>query len=258
MTRAPSLFVGHGSPMNAIEDTPAARGWAEIACRFERPRAIVCVSAHWVTDGVRVMSNAHPETIHDFGRSFPQTLFDVRYPAAGDPGLADTIANMLAPFGARLDDSWGLDHGAWSVLRHMYPDAQTPVVQVSLDQRRTPLEHYAIGEKLAALRDDNVLIIGSGNIVHNLGAFFRAASNEPQPWVGAFDALIVDGLANDRDKVLNYAPQRDADQAAPDWEHFTPLVYALAARREGEQAFLFNRHYGPGISMTSIAYGLAA
>ena len=244
--------------MNAIEDTPSARGWAEVARRFERPRAIVCVSAHWVSDGVRVMSNAHPDTIHDFGRSFPQALFDVRYPAPGNPDLAGKIADMLAAFGARLDHTWGLDRGAWSVLRHMYPDAGAPVVQVSLDQRRTPAQHYAIGEKLAALRDENVLIIGSGNIVHNLPAFFQAPSNDPEPWVAAFDTLIANALADDRDKVLNYAQQLNAAQAAPDWEHFIPVVYALAARREGEQGYLFNRHYAPGISMTSIAFGLAA
>ena len=133
MTRAPALFVGHGSPMNAIEDTPSARGWAEIARAFPRPRAIVVISAHWVTEGVRVTSNARPRTIHDFGRSFPQALFDVQYPAPGDPALAQRIVELLTPFGAQLDESWGLDHGAWSVLRHMYPDADVPIVQVSLD-----------------------------------------------------------------------------------------------------------------------------
>jgi 4,5-DOPA dioxygenase extradiol len=175
MTRAPALFVGHGSPMNAIEDTPSARGWAEITTRFARPRAIVVVSAHWVTEGVRVTSNERPPTIHDFGRSFPQALFDVQYPAPGDPQLAQRIVGLLTEFGARLDDTWGLDHGAWSVLVHMYPRADIPVVQVSLDARRGPEEHYAIARALAPLRDDNVLLLAAGNIVHNLPAFFRTA-----------------------------------------------------------------------------------
>jgi 4,5-DOPA dioxygenase extradiol len=256
--RAPALFIGHGSPMNAIEDTPSARGWAEIAARFERPRAIVVISAHWVTEGVRVTSNQHPRTIHDFGRGFPQELFDQQYPAPGDPKLAETIVRKLAAFGAQLDDTWGLDHGAWSVLKHMYPEADAPVVQVSLDIRRGPEEHYAIGRALSALRDDNVLILASGNIVHNLPAFFRAPSPEPQPWVASYDALITSKADAHHGAILNYRTQPDAASAAPDWEHFFPVFYALAAQRPGEHAHLFNRHYFPGVSMTSIAFGLAA
>jgi 4,5-DOPA dioxygenase extradiol len=255
MTRAPALFVGHGSPMNAIEDTPAARGWTEIAARFPRPRAIVCVSAHWVREGVRVMSNAQPRTIHDFGRGFPQELFDRQYPAPGRPELASAIVEKLTAFGARLDDSWGLDHGAWSVLKHMYPEADVPVVQVSLDIRRPPSEHYAIARKIAELRDDNVLLLASGNIVHNLPAFFRAPSPHPQPWVMQFDDLIVSSVEGDHGAALNYATQPDAAIAAPDWEHYMPVVYALGAQRDGETAHIFNRYY-PGISMTAFAYGL--
>jgi 4,5-DOPA dioxygenase extradiol len=258
MTRAPALFIGHGSPMNAIEDTPSARGWAEIAARFPRPRAIVVISAHWVTEGVRVTSNAQPRTIHDFGRSFPQALFDQQYPAPGNPQLALSIVDMLTEFGAALDDSWGLDHGTWSVLKHMYPEADVPVIQISLDIRRNPEEHYAIARKLSELRDDNVLIIGSGNIVHNLPAFFRATSPDPQPWVASYDALIGANADGNHGAILNYRSQPEAESAAPDWEHFFPVFYALAAQRPGEHAHLFNRHYYPGISMTSIAFGLAA
>jgi 4,5-DOPA dioxygenase extradiol len=253
--RAPALFVGHGSPMNAIEDTPSARGWAEIARAFPTPNAIVVVSAHWVTEGVRVTSNAQPKTIHDFGRGFPQELFDVQYPAPGDPELAQDIVDVLAPFGAQLDDSWGLDHGAWSVLRRMYPDADVPVVQVSLDARRAPKEHYAIGKALASLRDDDILILAAGNIVHNLPAFFR--TKQLEPWVKSFDDLVTGAAVKaDDDAVLNYATHPDAREAAPDWEHFFPVFYALAARRDGETAYIFNRHYEPGISMTAFAYGL--
>jgi 4,5-DOPA dioxygenase extradiol len=256
-TRAPALFVGHGSPMNAIEDTPSSRGWAEIARAFERPKAIVAISAHWVTDGVRVMSNAQPKTIHDFGRGFPQALFDVQYPAAGDPALAGEIVRLLTPFGAQLDDSWGLDHGAWSVLVHMYPRADIPVVQVSLDARRGPEQHYEIAKALAPLRDENVLILALGNIVHNLPAFFR--TQQMEPWVESFDGFITSAAeSGDEAPVLKYLSHPDAGEAAPDWEHFFPVFYALGARREGERATIFNQHYQPGISMTAFGYGLAA
>ncbi|GAM99533.1 hypothetical protein U91I_03187 [alpha proteobacterium U9-1i] len=242
--------------MNAIEDTPSSRGWADLAARFPKPRAIVVVSAHWVTDGVRVTSNARPQTIHDFGRGFPPELFAQQYPAPGDPELAAEIAGKLSAFGARTDESWGLDHGTWSVLKHMYPNADIPVLQVSLDARRGPEEHYAIGRALAELRDDNVLILGSGNIVHNLPAFFRTPT--PEPWVEGYDTLIASRADDDHAAILRYAQQPDASSAAPDWEHFFPIFYALAAKGDGERAHLFNRHYFPGISMTSIAFGLPA
>ena len=254
-TRAPALFVGHGSPMNAIEDTPSALGWAEIAQRFPKPHAIVVISAHWVTDGVRVTSNAHPRTIHDFGRGFPQALFDVQYPAPGDPDLARAITEKLTAFDARLDDTWGLDHGAWSVLRRMYPNAGIPIIQLSLNAHGSPQDHYAIGKALSELRDDNILILAAGNIVHNLPAFFR--TKQPEPWVQEFDEFITGAAASGDDAaVLNYASRADARDAAPDWEHFYPIFYALAARRDGETPYVFNKHYDPGISMTAFAYGL--
>lgn len=253
--RAPALFVGHGSPMNAIEDTPSARGWAEIARAFAKPAAIVAVSAHWVTEGVRITSNERPPTIHDFGRGFPQALFDVQYPAAGAPALAQRIAGMLTAFGAQLDDSWGLDHGAWSVLRRMYPNADVPVVQVSLEARRKPEEHIAIARALAPLREDGVLILAAGNIVHNLPAFFR--TKQLEPWVERFDRFVTDSAAGGEDAaVMAYAEHPDAREAAPDWEHFFPVFYALGARRDGERAHIFNQYYEPGISMTSFGYGL--
>ncbi len=242
--------------MNAIEDTPSARGWAEIAARFPKPRAIVCVSAHWVTEGLRVTSNAQPRTIHDFGRSFPQALFDVQYPAPGDPALAQEIVSKLASFGAQLNESWGLDHGTWSVMKHMYPDADVPIVQVSLDARRPPQEHYAIGQKLTALRDDNVLLLGSGDIVHNLQSFFRN-QDKPTPWDREFDDYITAAIdRRDHTSVLNYATHPNIPAANADWEHFFPLFYTLAAQGDGETPHVFNRHYFPGISMTSIAFGL--
>jgi 4,5-DOPA dioxygenase extradiol len=243
--------------MNAIEDTPSARGWAEIARAFPKPRTIVVISAHWVTEGVRVMANAQPETIHDFGRGFPQALFDVQYPAPGDPTLAQQIVSKLSDFGAQLDESWGLDHGAWSVLRRMYPDADIPIVQVSLDARRRPEEHLAIARELAALREDNVLVLAAGNIVHNLPAFFRTRTLEP--WVEQFDTFITSAAERGDDAaVLNYAARSEARDAAPDWDHFFPVFYALGARHEGETAYVFNKYYEPGISMTAFGYGLPA
>ncbi len=242
--------------MNAIEDTPSSRGWRDIARVFDRPRAIVCISAHWITEGVRVTANAQPRTIHDFG-GFPPELFAVQYPAPGAPELAKDIARRLSAFGVETDETWGLDHGTWSVLVHMYPEADVPVVQVSLDARKGPAEQYEIGRALAALRPENVMILGSGNIVHNLRAFFRRGA-EHGPWDKEFDNFIVDAVADgDHAAALNYRAHAAAPRAAPDWDHFFPLFHVLGARAEGEHAHVFNREFFPGISMTSIAFGLA-
>jgi 4,5-DOPA dioxygenase extradiol len=255
MPQAPALFIGHGSPMNAIEETPAARGWAEIATRFERPAAILCISAHWVTDGVRVMANEQPKTIHDF-RGFPPELHAVQYPAPGAPELAERITSLLKDFNAQLDRSWGFDHGSWSVLRWMYPNADVPLLQLSLDQHRTPAEHYAIGRALAPLRDENVLILGTGNIVHNLRAFF-SGDQSLQTVSAQFDDFILQSIeARNVDAVLNYEAHPAAAQAAPDWEHFMPLIYVLGAQRAQERPEIFNHHVATGISMTSIGFGL--
>lgn len=244
--------------MNAIEDTPASRGWANIAARFPKPNAIVVISAHWVTEGVCVTSNAHPRTIHDFGRGFPQQLFDVQYPAPGEPDLARDIVARLSAFGAQLDDSWGLDHGAWSVLVHMYPEADIPVVQVSLDARRGSEQHIEIARALSPLRDDNILVLATGNIVHNLRAFF-SGDGKPEPWARAFEDAVRGAVyANDDLALVHYKDQPGAAQAAPDWDHFTPLLYALGARSDDEHAQLFNQELMSGISMTSVAFGLPA
>lgn len=217
----------------------------------------MAISAHWVTEGVRVMANAKPQTIHDFGRGFPQALFDVQYLAPGDPALATRITELLKSFDAQSDERWGLDHGTWSVLKHMYPDADIPVLQISLDARRGPEAHLAIGRALARLRDDNVLILGSGNIVHNLPAFFR--TKQLEPWVADFDHFITSAATSGDDAaVLNYTARSDAREAAPDWEHFFPVFYPLGARAPGERAHIFNQHYQPGISMTAFGYGLTA
>lgn len=255
--KAPALFIGHGSPMNAIEDTPSSRGWREIAQRFAKPRAIISVSAHWISDGVRVTAMERPRTIHDFG-GFPQELFAVQYPAPGDPALAMDMVKLLAPHGAQADERWGLDHGTWSVLAHMYPQADIPVVQLSLDAQRTPAQHLEIARTLAPLRDEGVMIVGSGDIVHNLRVFFHRGE-DALPADRAFDDFILDAVARGDDAaVLNYRAHPAAPHAAPDWDHFYPIFYTMGARHQGEQAQVFNQHYFPGISMTSIAFGVGA
>jgi 4,5-DOPA dioxygenase extradiol len=253
--KAPAIFIGHGSPMNAIEDNSFSQTWRSLARRFEKPRAVLCVSAHWVTEGVRVTGNAQPPTIHDFG-GFPPALFAMTYPAAGAPALAADIAQRLATLGAEVDESWGLDHGAWSVLAHLYPEADVPVLQLSLDARRTPQQHYDIGRALAPLRDDGVLILGSGNIVHNLRHWRDSAV---QDWVTGFDDFIEGRIeARDHQAIIDYLSHPMANVAAPDWDHFTPLLYVLGAQGANETTEVFNRSYIPGISMTSNAFGLAA
>ncbi len=253
--KAPALFVGHGSPMNAIEDTPSARGWAELGRSIEKPRAVACVSAHWVTEGVKVTANVAPRTIHDFG-GFPPALFAVRYPAPGDPALAADIVSRLSAFGAEPDEDWGLDHGTWSVLVHMLPDADVPVLQVSLDARRSSSDHYAIAQALAPLRNEGVMIVGSGDIVHNLRVFFGRVAPDAISERTFDDDMVAAIERGDHEAVVNYASHPLAARAAPDWDHFFPVLYALGAREEGERAHVFNRCFFPGISMTSVAFGL--
>jgi len=255
MTRMPVIFVGHGSPMNAIEDNANSRGWADLAKRFAKPAAILCVSAHWVTDGVRVLAAPKPRTIHDFG-GFPAELHAVQYPAPGAPTLAKRVATLLASFGAETDLAWGLDHGAWSVLAWMYPDADVPVLQLSLDARRSPQQHYDIARALAPLRSENVLILASGNIVHNLRAFFGRGL-APGPWSERFEGFVVDAATRSADaEIIAYDTHPDSALAAPDWEHFVPILYALGARSPGERLDVLTRDIVPGVAMTSLAFGL--
>lgn len=246
-TTMPILFIGHGSPMNAIEDNPFSRSLVRLAAELPRPRAIVCVSAHWQTRGTRVTGDAHPRTIHDFG-GFPQELYDVRYPAPGDPELAREAAGLT---GAVIDDSWGFDHGSWSVIRRMYPEADVPMVELSLDAGASPAEHYGIGRRLAPLRDDGVLIVGSGNLVHNLMAIRWEDGARPYPWAVEFDEWVRDRLlAHDDAALIDYLSLGDtARHAHPSNEHYLPLLYAAALRREGEQVSFFHE----GIEMGSLS-----
>ena len=253
--RMPVLFVGHGSPMNAIEDNEFHRAWGDVAQRLPRPRAILCVSAHWETRGVRVTSSAHPETIHDF-YGFPQALFDVRYPAPGDPRLATRTATLLEAAGAALDAERGLDHGTWSVLAAMYPQADVPVVQLSMDTREPGASHFALARALAPLRDEGVLVLGSGNIVHNLRAF-RFDEPRPYDWASAFDSEVRRRvLAGAHAELIDYeALGPNARLAIPTPEHYLPLLYVLALQAGDEPVRLFNTTVVSSISMTSVLVG---
>lgn len=251
-TVMPVLFIGHGSPMNAIEDNAFSRSWAGLGRSLPRPSAILCISAHWETRGVYVSATPTPETIHDF-YGFPKALFDVRYPAPGSPELAQRIAALVKGVPVHKDPGRGLDHGAWSVLRVMFPAADIPVVQLSLDQRQLGRFHYALGRQLAPLRREGVLIVASGNIVHNL-ALFRFHQPEPFEWALRFrqhcNQLMQTGGHEALCDYLTLGP--DAALAVPTPEHFFPLLYALGLQEPGDRLSLFNDEVGSAISMTSL------
>jgi len=251
--RMPALFVGHGSPMNAIEDNVFSRGWADAARRLPAPAAVLCVSAHWETAGVRVTSSRSPETIHDF-YGFPRALFDVRYPAPGDPSLARRLARLARIVAIGLDDERGLDHGCWSVLRAMYPRADVPTVQLSLDTSRPAAFHYALAGELAALRDEGVLIIGSGDIVHNLGVLDWKREGG-YDWAVRFnDEVKRRILAREHAPLVAYHDLGpDARLAVPTPEHYLPLLYVLALQEDRDEVAFFNDAIVMGsVSMTSL------
>ena len=259
MSRMPTLFIGHGSPMIALEQSEVTRTWRAIADSFERPKAILAISAHWLTRVTAVTGMASPRTIHDFG-AFPQALFDVQYPAPGDPALAGRVRDLLAPMTVAIDQQqWGLDHGTWSVLVHLYPDADIPVVQLGMDVNKTPKQHLEVGAKLRALRDEGVLILGTGNIVHNLPAMDWGNPSTVFDWSSRFNDYVREAIAEEaHERVAGYeALGRDAQLAVPTPDHFWPLLYVLGARHPGEAArfepdFI---HHG-SLSMTSVAFGL--
>jgi 4,5-DOPA dioxygenase extradiol len=241
----PVLFVGHGSPMNGIEDNAFARGWQEAAKRLPRPKAILCVSAHWETDGTQVTAVEQPRTIHDFG-GFPRELYEIEYPAPGDPALAQEVVRRMTHTKVSLDRRWGLDHGCWVVLRRMFPAADIPVVQFSLDYAQPVARHYEIGAELASLRRDGVLVVASGNIVHNLGMVEVRGEdfNEPYGFDWAIEASqLFKKLISQRrhDKLCDYESMgRAARLAAPTPEHFLPMLYAMALREPDEPLEWFN------------------
>lgn len=237
--------------MNAIEDNGFRRAWQTLGRELPRPRAILCLSAHWETRGPAVTAAEWPETIHDFF-GFPQALFDVRYPAPGDPALADRVCGLLADFGCRSDRDRGLDHGTWGVLAPMFPAADIPVVQLSLDQTRPPADHLAMAERLAPLRDEGTLILASGNIVHNL-SLFDWGDPTPQPWAKRFDIQVRKWLdAGDTTALADYSNlAADAETAVPSPEHYLPVLYAAAVRRPGDSTTFLTTEVVSTISMTS-------
>jgi 4,5-DOPA dioxygenase extradiol len=251
--KMPALFVGHGNPMNAIEDNEFSRAWEEVGNVLPRPKAILCVSAHWETAGTQVTAMERPRTIHDFG-GFPRALYQKQYPAPGAPDLARLIQEMVKETQVRLDSDWGLDHGAWSVLCRMYPNADIPVVQLSLDRAKEPEHHYALGKELRVLRDQGILIVGSGNIVHNL-RLVDFSQDGGYDWATAFDETVKQLiLARDHDSIIHY---RNLGQAArlsiPTNEHYLPLLYVLALQEEQDQArFFADRMTSGSLSMRSL------
>ncbi len=239
--RMPVLFVGHGSPMNAIENNVFSRAWAEIGAALPRPRAILCVSAHWETVGTQITAMVQPRTIHDFG-GFPLQLYAQQYPAPGSPELAQLVQTTVKDARVGFDLRWGLDHGAWSVLLRMFPQADIPVVQLSLDRTQPPAYHYALGQALAPLRQRGVLIVGSGNMVHNLRAVCFEDEDGAYPWATEFDETLRRLIAaGDHDPIVNYGRLgTSAGLSIPTNEHFLPLLYVLGARQAGETVRFFN------------------
>jgi len=252
----PALFVGHGNPMNAIVDNPFRCNWQKLGKSLPRPSAILCVSAHWETDGCYVSAAETPDTIHDF-HGFPQALFDVRYPAPGSAKLAHRIADALTDVPVRIDTGYGLDHGAWSVLMPMYPEADIPVVQLSLDRSRPAAWHYDLGRKLAFLRSAGVLVVGSGNIVHALRDVEWKESAQ-HDWALEFDAKVRDLiLAGDHEAIIHYERLGEtAQRSVPTREHFLPLLYILGMQQGGDELSFFNDSVTMGsMSMRSLLVG---
>lgn len=258
--KMPVLFLGHGSPMNAIDENQFVKGFRDIAKEIPKPNAIICISAHWLTKGTFVTAMEIPKTIHDFG-GFPQALFDVQYPAPGNPKLARETVEILAPFFVEEDHSWGLDHGAWSVIKHLYPEAEIPVIQLSIDYTKPPQYHFDLAKKLNKLREKGILIIGSGNIVHNLRLIdWKNINTVGSGWDWAIEAReninnwLLDG---DFQNIIDYQKQGTFLQyAVPTPDHYLPLIYSLGLKDTSENLTLFNDELIAGsLSMTSVKIG---
>ena len=256
----PVLFIGHGSPMNGIEDTEFSRRWTQMAREVPNPKSVLVVSAHWFTKGTKITAMDFPKTIHDFGR-FPQELFDVQYRAPGNAVLAKETAELLHSAHVELDHDWGLDHGAWTVVRHMYPEANIPVLQLSIDYTKGPQYHFDLAKELYALRKKGVLIIGSGNMVHNLRMVAWDKLNDKEygyDWAKnineKFKTLIQDG---DHKPLINYSTLgKDALLAIPTPEHYLPLMYTLGVKGSGDAVSIFNdKAVGGSLTMTSVKLG---
>ena len=256
----PVLFLGHGSPMNAIEENEFVKGFRETGKSLPRPAAILCVSAHWETQGTYVTAMEHPATIHDFG-GFPRELYAVEYPAPGSPELATETKSLVKKANIGLDQKWGLDHGCWSVVKHLYPDADVPVIQMSLDHTRDARYHYDLAKELSTLRRKGILIIGSGNMVHNLRMVAWDRLNDDEygyDWALEASASMKKFILNgDHQPLINYKSQGKAfDLAVPTPDHYLPLLYALALKEENDKVSLFNdKAIAGSLTMTSVRVG---
>lgn len=257
----PVLFVGHGSPMNALANNGYTRMLGQLHRQYPAPRAILCISAHWMTEETRITRMQQPRTIHDF-YGFPPELFAIQYPAPGSPETADLVCSMVS--GVRIipdDRSWGLDHGAWSVLRHMHPKADVPVLQLSMDMTRPASYHYELGRQLAPLRDEGILILGSGNIVHNLRQIDRNTDATPFPWAVEFDQWIKNTLlAGDHSSIVKDFHATDAGRlSVPTIEHYLPLLYILGAGGSEEPLrFEYEAIQNASISMRTLSIGTSS
>lgn len=258
MNSMPALFIGHGNPMNALLRNRYTDAWAALGKSIARPKAVLCISAHWFAPGTGVTITTAPRTIHDFG-GFPRELYQVQYPAPGDPVLARRIQQMLAPMPVTLDESWGLDHGAWAVLCHVYPQADVPIVQLSIDETQPPAVHYEIGRRLASLRDEGVLIVGSGNLVHNLHAYaWGRHAVEAFDWAVRFELQAREMLlAAEHRPLIGYDKLgKDAQLAIPTPDHYLPLLYVIATRQSNEAvSFPVEGVDGGSISMLAVQVG---
>jgi 4,5-DOPA dioxygenase extradiol len=256
--RMPAVFIGHGSPMNTLEDNRYTQAWRALGEALPHPKAILCISAHWVTPrtiGTAVTAMSTPKTIHDFG-GFPKPLFDFQYPAPGSPELAQRVRELLAPTQVIADtQEWGLDHGTWSVLAHLYPKADIPVVQLSMDGALSAQQHYALAQRLAPLRDEGVLILGSGNVVHNLGRIQWGAGANAQPWGERFNDLVKAKIAaHDHAALMDYSQfGDDAHLSIPTPEHYWPFLYVMAQQQAGDAAKIITDGMELGsVSMLSV------
>jgi 4,5-DOPA dioxygenase extradiol len=254
----PAIFLGHGNPMNALQTNSYTKAWADIGTDIPRPKAILSISAHWYIARTAVTAMQTPKTIHDFG-GFPQELYEVKYPAPGDPALADSIRALLSPNVVDLDDGWGLDHGTWSVLCHLFPKADVPVVQLSIDQTKPTSFHYELGKKLAQLRDEGILIIGSGNIVHNLRAYdWSQPLAKPYDWAIRFEERVRELLlAEDDAPLINYENLGNGVlRSVPTPDHYLPLLYVIGCRKRSDKiSFPVNGMDGGSISMLAVQIG---
>lgn len=258
--KLPILFIGHGSPMNAIEDNEFTKRWAQMGKEIPTPKAVVVISAHWLTKGTFVTAMPNPKTIHDFG-GFPQALFDVQYPAPGNPELATEIQKLITNPAVELDHDWGLDHGTWSVVKHMYPNADIPVLQLSIDYYKPAAYHYELAKQLLALRKKGVLIIGSGNMVHNLRMVAWDKLKEPEygfDWALEMNVLFKDKITNGFHKeLMDYENlNKAAKLAIPSPDHYYPLLYILALQTDNDKVEFFNdKAVGGSLTMTSVRIG---